>query len=118
MDIPVPHVDGLAATKAITADERLTDVRIVIRTTFDLDEYVFEALRSGASGFPRKDTDPDDLINAVRTSRPATRCSRHEPRAASSPGTPPGRSPPDLSPPSRPPHLPRTRGHRPCRGRT
>jgi DNA-binding NarL/FixJ family response regulator len=67
MDIRMPHVDGLAATKTITADQRLADVRIVILTTFDLDEYVFEALRSGASGFLVKDTEPADLIRAVRT---------------------------------------------------
>jgi DNA-binding NarL/FixJ family response regulator len=67
MDIRMPQVDGLAATKTITADQRLADVRIVILTTFDLDEYVFEALRSGASGFLVKDTEPADLIRAVRT---------------------------------------------------
>ena len=67
MDIRMPQVDGLAATKSITADRRLADVRIVILTTFDLDEYVFEALRSGASGFLVKDTEPADLIRAVRT---------------------------------------------------
>jgi DNA-binding NarL/FixJ family response regulator len=67
MDIRMPQVDGLAATKAITADERLAEVRILILTTFDLDEYVFEALRSGASGFLVKDTEPAELIHAVRT---------------------------------------------------
>jgi DNA-binding NarL/FixJ family response regulator len=67
MDIRMPHVDGLAATKTITADQRLADVRIVILTTFDLDEYVFEALRSGASGFLVKDTETADLIRAVCT---------------------------------------------------
>ena len=66
MDIRMPGVDGLTATKAITADARLTDVRIVILTTFDLDEYVFEALRSGASGFLVKDTEPVELIRAIR----------------------------------------------------
>jgi DNA-binding NarL/FixJ family response regulator len=66
MDIRMPGVDGLEATKAITADERLAAVRIVILTTFDLDEYVFEALRSGASGFLVKDTEPIELIKAVR----------------------------------------------------
>jgi DNA-binding NarL/FixJ family response regulator len=67
MDIRMPQVDGLAATKAISADERLAEVRILILTTFDLDEYVFEALRSGASGFLVKDTEPAELIHAVRT---------------------------------------------------
>ena len=67
MDIRMPGVDGLAATKAITADPRLSDVRIVILTTFELDEYIFEALRSGATGFLVKDTEPAELIRAVRT---------------------------------------------------
>jgi DNA-binding NarL/FixJ family response regulator len=67
MDIRMPDVDGLSATRAITADPALTDVRIVILTTFDLDEYVFEALKSGAAGFLVKDTDPVELIRAVRT---------------------------------------------------
>jgi DNA-binding NarL/FixJ family response regulator len=66
MDIRMPGSDGLAATRAITGDERLTGVRIVILTTFELDEYVFEALRSGASGFLVKDTEPVELLRAVR----------------------------------------------------
>jgi DNA-binding NarL/FixJ family response regulator len=66
MDIRMPGLDGLAATRAIVEDERLGDVRIVILTTFGLDEYVFEAIRSGASGFLVKDTEPDELIQAVR----------------------------------------------------
>ncbi|MGH9213467.1 MAG: response regulator [Acidimicrobiales bacterium] len=66
MDIRMPRVDGLEATKRIGADPRLGDVRIVILTTFDLDEYVFEGIRSGASGFLVKDTDPADLVRAVR----------------------------------------------------
>ncbi len=66
MDIRMPVLDGLAATKAIASDAGLTDVRIVILTTFDVDEYVFEAIRSGASGFLVKDTDPLELIRAVR----------------------------------------------------
>jgi len=66
MDIRMPGTDGLEATRVITGDERLADVRIVILTTFDLDEYVFEALRIGASGFLVKDTDPAELVQAVR----------------------------------------------------
>ena len=66
MDIRMPGLDGLAATRAITADERLSSVRIVILTTFELDEYVFEALRAGASGFLVKDTEPRELVRAVR----------------------------------------------------
>jgi DNA-binding NarL/FixJ family response regulator len=66
MDVRMPRRDGLAATREISADARLADVRIVILTTFDLDEYIFEALRSGASGFLVKDAEPVDLIRAVR----------------------------------------------------
>jgi DNA-binding NarL/FixJ family response regulator len=66
MDIRMPRLDGLGATSAIAADSRLADVRIIILTTFDLDEYVFEALRVGASGFLVKDTEPVELIHAVR----------------------------------------------------
>ena len=66
MDIRMPLLDGLEATRRITADPRLSDVRIVILTTFELDEYLFEALRHGASGFLLKDTEPSDLVTAVR----------------------------------------------------
>jgi DNA-binding NarL/FixJ family response regulator len=66
MDIRMPGLDGLAATRAIAADDRLAGVRIVILTTFELDEYVFESLRAGASGFLVKDTEPADLVRAVR----------------------------------------------------
>ncbi|MGH2680223.1 MAG: response regulator transcription factor [Actinomycetota bacterium] len=66
MDIRMPGTDGLAATRAIAEDDHLTDVRIVVLTTFGLDEYVFEAIRSGASGFLVKDTEPDELVQAVR----------------------------------------------------
>ena len=66
MDIRMPGLDGLAATAQIASDARLSGVRIVVLTTFDLDEYVFEALRVGASGFLVKDTEPVDLLHAVR----------------------------------------------------
>ena len=66
MDIRMPGVDGLAATRAIAGDERLREVRVVILTTFDLDEYVFEAIREGANGFLVKDTEPAELLRAVR----------------------------------------------------
>ena len=66
MDIRMPGSDGLSATRAIVGDERLSDVRIVILTTFELDEYVFDAIRSGASGFLVKDTEPVELLRAVR----------------------------------------------------
>jgi len=64
MDIRMPGLDGLAATREITAD--LAGPRVIILTTFDIDEYVFEALRSGASGFLLKDTEPTELLQAVR----------------------------------------------------
>jgi DNA-binding NarL/FixJ family response regulator len=66
MDIRMPELDGLAATREVVEDPALTGVRIVILTTFELDDYVFEALRAGASGFLVKDTEPVDLIAAVR----------------------------------------------------
>jgi DNA-binding NarL/FixJ family response regulator len=66
MDIRMPGSDGLSATRGIAADERSADVRVVILTTFGLDEYVFEAIRSGASGFLVKDTEPEELVQAVR----------------------------------------------------
>jgi DNA-binding NarL/FixJ family response regulator len=67
MDISMPGVDGLTATRRIVADERVPDVRVVILTTFEIDEYVFEALRGGASGFLVKNIEPDDLIRGVRS---------------------------------------------------
>jgi DNA-binding NarL/FixJ family response regulator len=66
MDIRMPGVDGLAATRRIAEDERLAGVHVVILTTFGLDEYVFEAIRAGASGFLVKDTEPAELVQAVR----------------------------------------------------
>jgi DNA-binding NarL/FixJ family response regulator len=66
MDIRMPRVDGLEATRRISADPELSSVRVLIVTTFESDEYVYEALRAGAGGFLLKDTEPDDLIQAVR----------------------------------------------------
>jgi DNA-binding NarL/FixJ family response regulator len=66
MDIRMPGVDGLVATRRIAEDERLADVKVIILTTFDLDEYVFEAIRAGANGFLVKDTEPVELLRAVR----------------------------------------------------
>jgi len=66
MDIRMPQVDGLDATRRIAADPGLADTRIIILTTFDLDEYVLEALRAGASGFLVKDTEPVELLRGVR----------------------------------------------------
>jgi DNA-binding NarL/FixJ family response regulator len=66
MDIRMPEMDGLEATRNITGDDSTAATHVLILTTFDLDEYVFEALRAGASGFLLKDTLPDDLLAAVR----------------------------------------------------
>ena len=66
MDIRMPELDGIEATRRIGADPRLGDVRIVILTTYETDEYVFEGLRAGASGFLVKVTSPTELLRAVR----------------------------------------------------
>ncbi|WP_026163131.1 response regulator transcription factor [Kribbella catacumbae] len=66
MDIRMPRVNGLEATARITADPQLTGTRVLVLTTFELDEYVFGALRAGASGFLLKDVDPAALLDAVR----------------------------------------------------
>jgi DNA-binding NarL/FixJ family response regulator len=66
MDIRMPEMDGIEATRRIVADSANAGVRVLVLTTFELDEYVFAALRAGASGFLLKDTDPDDLLEAVR----------------------------------------------------
>jgi DNA-binding NarL/FixJ family response regulator len=66
MDIRMPDLDGLTATSMITSDEGLAGVRVLIITTFDLDEYVFQALRAGASGFLVKSVGPDELVEAIR----------------------------------------------------
>lgn len=66
MDIRMPEVDGLEATRQITADESLAGVKVLILTTFEVDEYVFEAIRAGASGFLGKSVEPDELITAIQ----------------------------------------------------
>ena len=66
MDIRMPGVDGLEALRQITGDAALEGVRVLVLTTFELDEYVFEAVRLGASGFLVKHTQPADLVRAVR----------------------------------------------------
>ncbi|QNP68077.1 response regulator transcription factor [Streptomyces roseirectus] len=66
MDVRMPGMDGLEAARAIAADERLAAVKVVILTTFDLDDYVYGALRAGATGFLVKDTEPEELLHAVR----------------------------------------------------
>jgi DNA-binding NarL/FixJ family response regulator len=67
MDIRMPGMDGLDATAAITGDPHLAGTRVLVLTTFEIDEYVFGALRAGASGFLLKDVDAEDLHAAVRT---------------------------------------------------
>jgi len=66
MDIRMPELDGIAATRRITADDRLARTRVLVLTTFDLDRYVYDALRAGASGFLLKDTAPQQLLDAIR----------------------------------------------------
>jgi DNA-binding NarL/FixJ family response regulator len=66
MDIRMPGVDGLEAARRILSDHRLDAVKVVILTTFDIDDYVYAALRAGATGFLLKDTEPAELIHAVR----------------------------------------------------
>jgi DNA-binding NarL/FixJ family response regulator len=66
MDIRMPELDGLEATRRITADHRLADTRVIVLTTFDLDEYVYRALRVGASGFLLKDVEPTELLHGIR----------------------------------------------------
>ncbi|WP_306970672.1 response regulator transcription factor [Streptomyces afghaniensis] len=66
MDIRMPGADGLQATRRIAGDPRLDGIKVVILTTFDLDDYVYGALRAGATGFLVKDTEPEELVHAVR----------------------------------------------------
>ncbi len=66
LDVRMPLVDGLQALRAIVADPEFAGTRVIVLTTFELDEYVFEALRDGASGFLIKDTEPAELLRAVR----------------------------------------------------
>jgi DNA-binding NarL/FixJ family response regulator len=66
MDVQMPEMDGIEATRRIAGDTRLGDVRVVMLTNYGLDEYVFNSLRAGASGFVVKDTEPADLLHALR----------------------------------------------------
>jgi DNA-binding NarL/FixJ family response regulator len=67
MDIRMPGTDGIAATRAITGDDDLAGVKVVVLTTFEIDAYVIEAVRAGASGFLSKSIEPADLLDAIRT---------------------------------------------------
>jgi DNA-binding NarL/FixJ family response regulator len=66
MDVQMPEMDGIEATRLIVSDEQLSDVHVVMLTNYGLDEYVFNALRAGAAGFLVKDTEPADLLQALR----------------------------------------------------
>jgi DNA-binding NarL/FixJ family response regulator len=76
MDIRMPELDGLAATRLITADDDLAGVRVLILTTFEIDEYVFQALRAGASGFLGKSADPTKSSPRSRSWTAGMRCCR------------------------------------------
>jgi DNA-binding NarL/FixJ family response regulator len=66
MDIRMPDLDGISALRQVTADPALTGVRVIMLTTFELDEYVFDALQAGAAGFLIKDSEPADMLRAIR----------------------------------------------------
>jgi DNA-binding NarL/FixJ family response regulator len=66
MDVQMPEMDGIEATRRIATDDQLADVHVVVLTNYGLDEYVFNSLRAGASGFVVKDTEPADLLQALR----------------------------------------------------
>ena len=78
MDVRMPELDGIEATRRLLAGAQ--PPRVLMLTTFDLDEYVYEAMKAGASGFLLKDTDPPELVRAVRAVRPATPCSHRRSR--------------------------------------
>ena len=82
MDIRMPELDGIEATRRICGDPATAGVRVLILTTFDLDDYVYAALRAGASGFLLKDVPPEQLAAGSAWSPPARRCSPRRSRAA------------------------------------
>ncbi|CAM5547637.1 Protein-glutamate methylesterase/protein-glutamine glutaminase [Streptomyces alboniger] len=88
MDIRMPRMDGVEATGQITGPGRDGPAKVLVLTTFDLDEYVVEALRAGASGFLLKDATANELVQAIRVVAAARRCSRRASRAACSTSTP------------------------------
>jgi DNA-binding NarL/FixJ family response regulator len=87
MDVRMPVMDGIEATRQITSSGTAKPTRVLILTTFDLDEYVFEALRAGASGFALKSRPLEELLRLFGSSRPAKRCSRRVSRGGSSPAS-------------------------------
>ena len=114
----MPNVDGLEATRRIAADEDLAGVRVIILTTFESDEYVYQAIRAGASGFLVKDSEPAELIQAVRVvarGEALLVAQRHQ-EADHRPGQP-ARQPPGDRPRARRPDRAGTRGHDAGRGR-
>jgi DNA-binding NarL/FixJ family response regulator len=90
MDIRMPGLDGIESTRQIAARPALAGVHVVILTTFDLDEYVFEGLRAGAAGFLVKDTDAAELIRAVRVAAGGAALLSPTVTGSSSPSSPPG----------------------------
>lgn len=87
MDIRMPRMDGVEATRQITGPGRDGPAKVLVLTTFDLDEYVVEALRAGASGFLLKDAPANELVQAIRVVAGARRCSRRASRAGCSTST-------------------------------
>jgi DNA-binding NarL/FixJ family response regulator len=94
MDIRMPGRDGLAATRDIVADRALAGVRVIVLTTFAEDAYIFEAIRSGASGFLVKDTEPAELCTRCEWCTAATRCCLPPSPVGSSRSSPPARNHP------------------------
>ena len=92
MDIRMPGTDGLTATRIITSDETLAEVRILILTTFEIDEYVFAALRAGASGFLGKGAEQAEILDAIRTVARGESLLSPSPRPLSSPTSSPRRA--------------------------
>lgn len=84
MDLRMPVMDGIAATRQICSDPTLAGVRVLALTMFDMDEYVYPALQAGASGFMLKDVSPTDLIAGIRVIATGEECWRRRSRAASS----------------------------------
>jgi CheY-like chemotaxis protein len=100
MDVRMPVMDGIDATRQITRAEQTAETRVLILTTFDLDDYVYAALRAGASGFLLKDTHPPTCWPPSGSSPPVTRCSPRRSPGGSSPNSPAAPSP--ASSPPRP----------------